>query len=297
MTIRSLEIFMAVASLGKMSDAARQLHIAQPTVSQAIAEIEKEYDLILFNRLSKKLFITDAGRLLLNYAQSILTSINDMDKTLKILSQNRTVMMGATMTVGSCLMLELVTAFEKSHPNVQVNVTIDNTAVIETLLLESSIDIAFVEGTIKSSELISVPVIDDELVLVCSRKHELSSYSSIDITMLQDRQFVLREEGSGTREIFLDLLNEHNVSVNVKWTCQSSDTNLAAVSATNSLTVISKRLVSNYISKGELAAVPIENISMRRSFNLVYHKSKHFTDWLKQLAEFIYSQSKANAGT
>ena len=135
MTFRHLKIFIAVAQTGSMSAAARELYIAQPTVSQVIAEIENEYGIRLFERLSRRLYITREGRQLLDYARHITALFEEMERDLHYASRNRTLRVGATITVGSCVLPALVARFEAENPSDTVEVLVDNTRVIEEKIL------------------------------------------------------------------------------------------------------------------------------------------------------------------
>ena len=291
MTLRSLEIFVAVAESGKMSHAANLLHIAQPTISQAVAELEEEYGIKLFERLSRKLFITAAGRLLLSYAKIILATSEEMEKQIKDLSASRTILLGATITVGKCVLVEIVKKFEAAHPNVNIIVTIENTPTIEDLLLNSQLDLGLIEGSIHSTELISTPAIPDELVLVCHKDHPFAARASVRLHELSAHPFIMREAGSGTRELFEEKLRQRNVTVKSKWSCHGSDAILEALLANQGLAAISRRLVEPYTKGGPLCIVPIQDIDMSRSFSIVHHKTKFMTESLRDLIQFIFSEN------
>ena len=168
MTFRHLKIFIAVAQTGSMSAAARELYIAQPTVSQVIAEIENEYGIRLFERLSRRLYITREGRQLLDYARHITALFEEMERDLHYASRNRTLRVGATITVGSCVLPALVARFEAENPSDTVEVLVDNTRVIEEKILSSELDFGLVEGDVTEPDLLSRPVLRDELVLICA---------------------------------------------------------------------------------------------------------------------------------
>ncbi len=287
MTLRSLEIFESVARLGKMSLAANELYIAQPTISQAIAELEREYGIQLFDRLSKKLFITQTGKQFLEYAKIILSTAQEMEKAMGNLSVHNTILFGATISVGKCILTDIVKTFEALYPNTTIKVTIDNTTIIENLLLESKLDLALVEGNIKSTELMVTPAIPDCLVLVCQKDHPLSRRDSINIKELERYPFILREEGSGTRETFTNALREHNVHIDVKWSCHGFDSIMEAVLANQGMTVISRRIAEPFVSEGKLCIVQIEGIQMNRSFSLVHHKTKYMNDTMRNLINLI----------
>lgn len=287
MTLRSLEIFESVARHGKMNDAAQELHIAQPTISQAVAELEKEYGVLLFDRLSKKLFITEIGKQFLEYAKTILRTAKEMEQCMANLSVHKTILLGATITVGKCVLVDLVKAFEARYPQTEIRVTIDNTTIIEALLLESKLDLALVEGNIKSTELAVTPAIPDSLVLVCHREHPFAAQQSVRMAELAGQPFILREEGSGTREIFMSRLREHGVQADVKWSCHGFDSILEAVLANQGLTVISARIAQPYAQADALRIVPIEGVAIDRNFSLVHHKTKYVGGTLAQLIDLI----------
>lgn len=290
MTLHSLEIFVAVAKKCNMSDAAKELHIAQPTISQAIADLEKEYGVLLFNRLSRKLYITDAGKRLLAYAKNMIALQKEMNRAMCELAENQTIILGATLTVGKSLIPELVQLFEQKYSTIKVQVIVDNTAAIEKLLLDSQIDIALVEGTIKSKELIAESAISDQLVLVCAPDHPFALKEMISMDDLANQNFILREEGSGTREKLELLLREKNISINRKWVCHGVDAIIEAVLAGQGITLISKRLVQPYVMQNKLCCVTIENQLFNRDFSLVYHKTKYISDSLSKFINFAYER-------
>lgn len=274
MTIRHLRILIAVADTGKMSAAAKQLYIAQPTVSQAIGEIENFYNVRLFERLSKKLYITDDGRRLLGYARHIVALFDEMEKNLQDMGRDMTLKVGATITVGSCVLAPIVNRFEAAHGNVRVEVFVDNSSMIEESLLCSKLDLGLVEGRIKSPDLLVRPVIRDDMVLVCSQEHPFAALDTVNPSMLEGQPFILREEGSGTRELFQDSLEALGVEICPKWVCHSSDAILSAVAAGQGITVISRRIAEPVKESKGLRILPIDGMDLHRDFSLVYHRNK-----------------------
>lgn len=287
MTLRSLEIFVAVVKYKKMSEASKHLHISQPTISQAINDLESEYNVLLFNRLSKKLYITDAGKKLYSFAQNMLSLRDEMEKNMINISTDKSISLGATMTVGRCVLVDIIKNFEAKYKNVKINVIIDNTVTIEQMLLNGEIDLALVEGSIKSGELLSKPIIPDSLVLVCHHTHPIANNTYIDIKELSNYSFILREKGSGTREVFEKHLKNNGVNIDIKWNCHGSDSIIEAVLANQGLTVISKRLVESYVKSGELCIINIKDIYMDRYFSMVYHKTKYLPTYLTNFINYI----------
>lgn len=129
MTLRHLEIFLAVAETGSMRKAAEGLYISQPTVSGAIREIEAEYDVLLFERLNQRLFITPEGRQLTIYAREILSLFHEMEYTLRHSSDHAILRIGATLTVGTCVLPEILRQLEEQK-HIPTSVQVENTRTI-----------------------------------------------------------------------------------------------------------------------------------------------------------------------
>jgi len=282
MTIRHLKIFIAVAETGKMSTAAAKFYVSQPTVSQAIRELEDHYGTLLFQRISKKLYITDAGKNLLTYARMVVNQFDDLeDNMLKGFSEKLRI--GATITVGSCIMPEIIKQYQKIKPGVETFVYVNNTKAIEEKLLKSELDIGIVEGQIKSHDLVVTPEINDYLVIVCGKNHRFSGCRSIFMKDLEKESFVLREEGSGTRELFLNHMSKCGIRLKVCWEAACPDMIKKAVIENNYLTAISARLIEEEAKKGKLYVIKSNKQALDRSFSLVYYKNKFVNENMKSL--------------
>lgn len=281
MTIRHLKIFIAVCDYGKMNLAAKNLYISQPSVSQAISEIEQHYGIKLFERLSKKLFITEAGENLLNYARHIVSSFEEMEENISNKKNNISLKIGATITIGTCVLNDFLKDFQEQSPQIKTQIFVENTGIIEDMILKSSLDIGLVEGEIKSHDIFSIPIVPDELILVCSDSHEFANLQTIDVDQLQSQDFIFREEGSGTRELFEKALENTGITINKKWICNNSEAIKNAVINGQGLTVISKMLVEKELENKKLHAIKINGVKLDRTFNLVYHKNKYVSDNLK----------------
>lgn len=286
MTIRHLKIFIAVAETGKMSTAAAKCYISEPTVSQAIRELEDHYGVLLFERISKKLYITEAGKNLLSYARMVVNQFDELeDNMLKGFSEKLRI--GATITVGSCIIPKLIDKYQKVKPEVESYVYVNNTKAIEEKLLKSELDIGIVEGKIKSKDLVVIPVINDYLVIVCNKKHRFYGCKNIYVNDLEKEPFVLREEGSGTRELFENYISKCGIRLNVKWEVSCPDTIKKAVITNNCLTAISARLIEEEAKNGLLYVIKSNGHALDRSFSVVYYKNKFVNDNMKSLMNIL----------
>jgi LysR family transcriptional regulator, transcriptional activator of the cysJI operon len=287
MTIRNLEIFVKVADLGNMTAAAQSLYIAQPTVSQAISEIESHYGIKLFDRLAKRLYITESGKQLLSYARHIIALDEEMELAMKDPEKSGILKVGASLTIGAELMPKLASGFQEKHGELRIHAVVRNTADIESLILRNDIDFALVEGIVHSKSIIAEPFMDDELALVCGKSHALYGIRSVTLEELLKHDFVVREQGSGTRELFESAMISKNAAWNISWECSGSDSIKSAAAGGLGIGVISKRLVEREIAVGELVVLTVPGLDLKRKFSIAYHKNKYITDTMKEFFSMV----------
>ncbi len=288
MTIRHLRIFVAVAETGTMSAAAKQCYITQPTVSQTIRELENHYQLRLFDRLSQKLYITDAGRQLLTYARRVLSQFDMLEANMEAIRQKERLRIGATITVGACLLSSVLNDLKTIHPQLETYACVANTSLIEQKLLSSELDVALVEGTITSPDLIAIPVVDDFLVLAMSRNHPLAGKKEIHAQELSDYDFVMREKGSGTRQLFENYLEKSHVTCRIAWEATCLDAFKNAIMYNGCISAISVRLVEQEIKNGQIHVIRNIDSDWDRNFYLVYHKDKFYSEPMRSLETIMH---------
>ena len=275
MTLRHLQIFAEVAECKKMSEAAAKLYISQPTVSQAIRELEEYYGVLLFERLNKRLVITMAGERLYRHAKDILMQYGDMENSMSEISKRPFLRIGATLTVGSRFLPDILKSFKHRRPDVDTFCLVNNTAAVEEGILSSRLDIGVVEGIVKSDDIKADDAIADELVLVCSKNHPFYNKNSITFSQLIGQRFVLREKGSGTRELFELDLKKHHIDIVCAWEAFGTESLMGAVKNDGCLCVLSYCLVEPYMENGELKVFKNVSGSWKRSFKIAVHKDKH----------------------
>jgi len=287
MTIRHLKIFIEVVDSGKMSTAANKLFISQPTVSQAIRELEEHYGYLLFERLNKRLYITEKGKRLLSYARNVVKQFDDMEEMMLKENYMEKIRIGATITVGNCILGEVIKNFKIMNPHVEIYSYVGNTRDIEEKLLNSKLDIGIVEGRVKSPDLISIPEVEDFLVLVCSMDHPFAKKKSVMIEDLENRKFAMREQGSGTRELFERYMLDKGIPIKIAFEGNSSTAIKKTVTDNNFLAVVSIRLVEEEIKSGKLYPIINTDSEWDRYFSVVYHKNKVVTDEMASLIEVV----------
>lgn len=285
MTLRHLEIFVAVADIGSMTGASERLYISQPTVSQAIMELERYYGTKLFDRMGKKLYRTQAGERLLSYARHVTSLVSEMALQMTQVEATGILRVGASATVGIRFLPERVKRFRSTVHGIQIQAVVKNTLDIEQLLLKNELDIGLVEGDVHSADLLVVPFAEDELVIVCGKEHPLYGKSKIGPLELQNQSYLMREVGSGTRELFEYAMAAKGLSWNVVWESNSFESITAAAEQNIGLAVLSKDLVQPALETGQLWCISTPFLNLKRKWRIIYHKNKYQTAAMQAFIE------------
>ncbi len=198
---RQLEVFAAIAATGSARAAAEMLHLTQPAVSMALAELEKHLDAPLFARERGRLRLNERGRELLPLAQEILERLQEMQGRAGAGPRQLTgtLRVGASNTVGNYRVGELLGAFVRAHPKVSVRLVVDNTRTVLASIRRHELDVGCVEGTAAHAELEVRPWRGDDLVVCASPDHPLARRKRLRATDFSGARWILREPGSATR--------------------------------------------------------------------------------------------------
>ncbi|RDY27253.1 LysR family transcriptional regulator, partial [Romboutsia weinsteinii] len=230
------------------------------------------------------LYITEDGKLLLSYARYIIDSFEKMEGALSDASSKLQIRIGASVSLGTVLLIDLINQLEEEVPGIDVRITIDNTSTIEQMVCNSELDLAIVEGLVKSNEIIKLPISDDELVIVVGRSHPFWNEEKIYLAQIENQVLISREQGSADRNQFEQFLSDHNININKKWYCTNTEAIKNIVSSGKGIAILSKLLIEKEIQENTLKALPIEDIKIVRKNKLIYHKNKHISS---QMEKFI----------
>jgi len=294
LTLRNLEIFVAVCDVMNMTTAADKLFISQSAISQTISELERHYGVRLFERLSRKLYLTDAGEKLYGYAQHILGMNTDLELAMKTLGEAGSVRLGASVTIATYVLPSLITTFKRSSPALTFTVSGDNTEEIEKKLLADKVDLGLVEGELTAPSLVSTFFSDDDLTLICGTAHRFAALSAVEPRELAGEAFIVREPGSGTRRTFEDVMATHQLPWSALWECNSTDTIKEAVRAGLGIAVLPKIAVQRELRSKTLHALPIKGMDFHRTFKIAYHKNKYLTPALTEFIRFCTDAGSAS---
>lgn len=285
MTFRHLQIFITVCEKMNMTAAAESLYMSQPAVSQAISELEKHFGVRLFERLSKKLYLTNAGHSLLYYARNMVQMSTEAEKEMRSINKTHFMRIGASVTIGAYILPKLILKYKDLYPHSTIEVIEDNTAKIEKLILGDQLDLALVEGETASADIVKHSFMKDELVLICGAHHRFAAMHSVDPHELETEPFIVREKESGTRKSFEAMMADANLSWSASWTCNNADSIKMAVASGLGISLISRFSVKNEVSSGTLCIKKIDGLHFNRFFKIIRHKDKYLTPTMERFIQ------------
>ncbi len=278
MTIRHIRIFEAVCGCGcSTTKAAEALHMTQPAVSLAISELESYYGVKLFDRIARRLYLSDAGIRFLAYAKTITLTFDDMEKTVRDWDAKGMIRVGASISIGSMLMPNYVRTFRESHPDTAVKVKIDRSDKLEQAISDNSIDFALIEGMVHDPCLTCEDYMEDSLAVIVS-PDTFGNGTVLSKDEFLRMPFLLREHGSGTREIFEAALKTSSVPVpDPIWESLSTAALMNAAEAGIGAAVVPRRMAADRIRAGTVSEIHAEGIGFHRKYKIVYHRDKKLT--------------------
>lgn len=278
MTLRHMKIFTTVCAENSITRAAEKLHMAQPAVSVAIKELEDYYGVKLFDRISRRLYLTDIGRNFLDYAVHIVSLFDDMENHIRQWTCSEKLRVGASIGVGTHLMPQYVSTFYRDHPQSSVDVFIGSSDLIEKKILQNELDFALIEGSVHSGSILCHTYRKDRLAIICCPGDPFCKEETITIKQLLSRPLLLRETGSGTRELFDHMLAALEYTYTPAWESTSTAALINAVRQGLGIAVLPYMMVEEELEKGNVAELQVEKLHLNRGLHVIYHKNKHLTN-------------------
>jgi DNA-binding transcriptional LysR family regulator len=269
-----------------MTRAAENLYMAQPAVSRAISELEVQYGTKFFERISRRLEITEAGKAYYSDSINILGLIDRLDLHMKNIDKVGTICVGTSITIGTRLLPDIIVRFAKEYPEIKVKVVIENSYTIEEMVLNNKLDLGIIEGSAHFENIFYEDFRPDHMSFICSKNHEFAN-QKIDLEELNGCDFLLREEGSAGREQFEYLRTNGNLNANTLWQSASTKAIISGVQRNIGISLLPRLLVEDCIASGEVSEFVVKNVEIMRYFKVTYHKNKFFTPALRYLKEHV----------
>lgn len=275
MNMHHLHVFHAVAQSGRISEAAKQLHIAQPAVSRHIRELEERLDVVLFDRLPRGVRLTQAGRLLAQHARRVFAIADQAEQAmrdLKNVTRGR-LAIGASTTIGNYLLPPVLARFRQSYPGVDIALEISNTDIIQQNLLDANIDLGLTEGFVNSPDLEASVFHMDELILIGP---PVAGYAdaSLSAAELSRLPCIVREPGSGTRAVVESALAERGLTLRTSMSLGGSEAIKRAVAAGAGYALMSRLAVEKELANAELQEIIVRDLSLQRPLHLIRQRKR-----------------------
>ncbi|MEA1879137.1 MAG: LysR substrate-binding domain-containing protein [Campylobacterota bacterium] len=285
LTLRQMDIFLNVVSTGHLTNVAKQMKLSQSAVSMSIKELENILGRPVFDRINKKLVLNEVGRAFHKEINPIFKKLSDIEYEFKNSENKGMIRVGASTTIVDYLMPSIICSYMSSYPDVKITLKEGNTQEIAKMIQEGSIDIGFVEGFVSGSDIVKEKVGIDELVVV-TESEALTKSEPKAIDYFKDMRWVLREEGSGTREVFLDYIKEDVDSLNIFLELGHTESIKSILKNRECLTCLSKISVEKEIHEKKLFEVSVKNFHCQRDFLMIHHKDKYHSTLFEKFTFF-----------
>ena len=293
MNLNHLALFHAVAEEGSMSRGAERLFISQPAVSKQIKTLETTLGTLLFDRLPQGLKLTATGEVLAGYARRLFAVEAEAEQALKEmqgLSRGR-LTLGASLTIGDYLLPSVLGAFHRQYPDIEIQLEIANTHVIQQKVSENLLDIGLTEGFADEPHLDAAVFGSDEIIAIVPPGHPLLGQMTVTAARFCAEPLLLREPGSGTREVVERALSRLGIAVTPTLSLGSTEAIKRSVAAGLGVALVSRLAVAVEVESGLLRSLPLSDLSLVRPLHLVRlrgksqsHAVRAFSEMLNQMA-------------
>lgn len=278
LNFHQLHIFHTVAERGSFSAAAQTLYMTQPAVTMQVQSLEEYFGTKLFMRSTKKIELTEAGKVLLPYAKKSIDLIRDTDLVMTSFTKELKgrLMLGASLTIGESILPRWLGPFGKEFPNIGISMKVMNTAHLIEEIETHQLNFAIIEAPIQHPDMHIEAVMEDELVLVVPSDHPLNELKELELGDVLQYPFILREKGSGTRQVMEDKLIENGydpLQLKIVMELGSTGAIKSAVEAGLGISFLSVSSVKHEVALGLVKTLPIQHITFKRKFYSIYLKS------------------------
>lgn len=296
MADRRLQVFHTVARQRSFTKAAEVLCMTQPAVTFQVKQLEEQFNARLFDRSHGRVALTAAGEVVFDYAERILKLSRELEARMSELTGaiSGPLMIGASLTNGEFILPQVIGEFRALHPQVQIHLTVGNSETIENRVAEHSLDLGFIESPSHLASLESQPICEDELVVICAPKSELSRNRKLTPQQLAGVPYVSREAGSGTREFADRYLRKHGIAtenLNIVMELGSTVAIKSIVETGLGYSIVSRATIPKELRLGTLLAIPLEP-RLIRILSWVCLKEQFRTRRLHAFVDFATSQMK-----
>jgi DNA-binding transcriptional LysR family regulator len=293
-TLKQLRVFDAIARSGGVARAANDISLTQSAASMSLKALEGQLDAQLFDRQGKRLQLNDYGRWLQPKAHSILQQINEIEHSAQNEELQGQLQIGASSTIANYLLPKIMAEFVSEHSQVSIDLKVGNTGQVIDDLLHLRIDLGLIEGLCDEQYLDLIPWRRDKLVVFCSPEHPLAKKKKISARELSTKQWILRESGSGTREIFT--LASHGVleALPVKLELGNSEAIKQAVKTGLGLGCLSELTLKSELAHGELKLLSTPYLKLERQLYILNRNDLYRSQLLQSFIRALKNEESTH---
>ena len=291
-----LKVFCTVAETRSFSKTSEIIHLTQPAVSLQIQALEEKYETKLFDRSSSTVTLTPAGEILYRYAKEILSLYTFAEKAIGkqtgLVKGSLTV--GAGSNIGNYILPTLITEFRQTHPKSKIYLLVSNSKRVVDLLNAGNIDLGLVEGDVSRQKIVVKKILTDELLLIVPPGHHWAKRKEIPVNELVKEPFILRESGSGTRQMIEKFLGRHGITLHdlkISAILGSTEAIKDAVENGLGISIISRWAARKEKKYGTLQLLSLKEEKMARDFSLIMNKNAVASNSLEEFVSFLKSFS------
>ncbi len=294
LTIKQLQIIEAIVQTGNYSLAAERLHMTQPAVSMQIKQLEHKIELSLFERQGKKISLSNAGEIIYQHSQQVLANY---DVLIEIINEAKDLHTGrikvAAATTANHLITQMIANFSSINKDIKVSLKITNRERLVQQLQNFEPDIVLMGEPPPKLDLISEPLIANPLVVIANPEHPLAQKSKIPLKTIAKHEFIVREEGSGTRAAIETFFQNKGTELKSTLEMGSNEAIKHAVSAGLGLGIVSLHSLKLELESNKLVILDVNGLPIQRYWHIVKRKGKRLLPAVKQFQDFMIKESSA----
>ncbi|MFO1323617.1 MAG: LysR substrate-binding domain-containing protein [Burkholderiales bacterium] len=293
-TLRQLQVFESAARHLSFSRAADELHLTQPGVSMQVRDLEAAAGLPLFERIGRRIAITEAGSALLRHTREVVRALADAEDALDALKGLRAgrINLGVTSTA-KYFAPQLLARFRDRHPSLAFRLAVSNREAVIESLAENAVDLAIMGRPPEAPATVAAAFAPHPLVVIASPAHPLARRRRIPVTALAEESFLVREPGSGTRSAMQGFFADHGVAIRVGMEMASNETIKQAVMAGMGVAFLSRHTIGLELAANRLAVLDVRGLPVMRQWFVVHLASKRLSPTAQAFRAFVQKHGRA----
>lgn len=282
-TLRQLEVFTEVLKCGSTTQASSMLSLSQSAVSAALSDLETQLSVRLFDRVGKRLVVNEHGRLLYPKAMALLEQAGEIEHLFQ--SEAGALRIAASSTIGNYILPKMIAGYRRDFPAVPLELNVGNSRDVINAVADFRVDLGLIEGPCHMPDLLTQTWQQDELVVFAAPDHPLLQ-APVTLDVLAQAPWILREAGSGTREVVEHILLSHLSHFDLVMELGNSEAIKHAVRYGIGISCLSRRVIEEQLQTGVLVEVPVPLPRLNRALYLIHHRQKHMSKALERFLSY-----------